>query len=136
MKKIIIAAGICIMANCLAAQNIFRFHVLDSTTHEALAGVTAGITGTTLGGITDANGYGQIENIPNGNQTIIFTYVGYKKLTFVKSFINISDTSAIQIQMVEENTDLEEVVVSSTRSNSRVDDLPQKIEIIGEEDLM
>src|SRR5689334_2838516 len=61
-------------------QNTFKAIVKDKSSSELLFGVTAVVKGTTLAGVSDMNGAVTIENVPNGRQAIVFTYVGLEKL--------------------------------------------------------
>ena len=67
------------------AQNTFKIIVTDSLTHELLIGATAILKGTDKGGSAGRNGEIEIDNIPDGKQTFVFSYIGYKsrELTFI-----------------------------------------------------
>lgn len=53
-------------------------HVLDETTGEHLPFVTIQVKGTNIGTVTDESGHFLLTNLPLGEQTIIFSYVGYE----------------------------------------------------------
>jgi iron complex outermembrane receptor protein len=52
--------------------------IIDKETNEPLIGATVLVAGTTLGGITDLDGKFNIRNVPIGNNTIRFKYIGYE----------------------------------------------------------
>ena len=54
--------------------------------------VSVKIEGTTIGGQTDTQGRFQIENVNEGEQTIKFSYVGYKSKIVT---INVSGETAV-----------------------------------------
>jgi outer membrane receptor for ferrienterochelin and colicins len=119
----------------LNAQNFFRCIVKDSLTGEVLTGVTALVEQTTLGAASDVNGKLVINNISSGNRTIRLSYVGYstRKISLVYPVENPDTIYLIFISPSER--ELEEVSISATRTNSRIEDLPTRIEVIGMEDL-
>ncbi|MDP7568111.1 MAG: carboxypeptidase-like regulatory domain-containing protein, partial [Flavobacteriales bacterium] len=84
MKNIIITLILVALATITNAQNYFKAKVLDSESNEALIGATLILEGTTNGVSTDVNGLATLKNIPNGDQTIIITFIGYddENLTF------------------------------------------------------
>ena len=77
MKKILLLLPALLWAAMVFSQNTFNAILRNKETAEALPGVTAVIKGTTLGGVSDEEGTLIIENIPDGQQTIIFTGVGF-----------------------------------------------------------
>lgn len=118
----------------LKAQTTFKGIVKDSITHEVLFGVAASIENTGNGASSDEAGLIVINTIADGKQRIVFYLIGYKKL--VKSFdFPLSSTIPVVIYLAPEQTDLEEVVVTSTRTNSHIEDLPVKVEVLGQEDM-
>jgi outer membrane receptor protein involved in Fe transport len=136
MKPIFIWLCLLLAGPALYAQNNFSFTVADSATHEPLAGVTVLVENTTNGTVTDLNGAGQLTNLKNGLQTLVFSYVGYNKLTREFSFPLDPGKLPVIINLSSEGTELDEVVISSSRSNSRIEDLAQKVEVLGEEELL
>ncbi len=87
--------------------------VTDKNTGEGLIGVNVYLNGTTLGGVTDRNGYYYFENIPVGGYQIVFSYVGYEKVIYDfnvdrtgKMVINsIMEEDLLQLQAVTINSD-------------------------------
>lgn len=118
----------------LRSQTSFKAIVKDSVSHEILIGVAASIENTITGANSDDTGLITINNIPDGKQKIIFYFIGYKKSVHTFDF-PIQTAGPVIIYLVPEQTDLEEVVVSSTRTNSHIDDLPTKVEVLGQEDM-
>ena len=79
MKNIIITLILVAFATITNAQNYFRVNVLDFETNEALIGATLLLKGTNNGVSTDVDGLATLKNIPNGDQTIVITFIGYEK---------------------------------------------------------
>jgi len=117
------------IASSAISQNIFRARIQDATTKEPLIGATANIEGTSMGSTADINGIVEIVMIPDGSHSIEFRYVGYKTLTLTYVF-PITPIEVLQVSLRQEGTNLEEVVVSTTRSSRSIDDIATRIETI------
>ena len=135
MRIIIIAGCFLLMTLWTNAQNELQFSIKDSISNESIIGAIVKIKNTTNGAATDINGLAIIHTIPDGKQTIEVNYVGYKSKELYFDFPLKNSSIVISILLSAVETDLEEVIVSSTRSNSRIDDLPTKVEVLGQEDM-
>lgn len=134
MKKIIFAIFIC-LSQISYAQSTFKAIVKDSLTNELLIGSSAILKGTTNGSSADLNGKIEIKNIPNGKQTLVFSYIGYKKLELTFIFPLADSLQGKTIFLKSESSNLGEVIVTSTRTNSRIENIPIRIEVIGKEEV-
>lgn len=123
-----------LLSICTQAQNTFKAIIKDSITHESLLGVTVNIENTSKGQTSDVNGMVTINNVPDGTQHFIFYFIGYKKVVLSFNF-PLTSTDPFIIYLTPEQTDLEEITVTSTRTNSHIDDLPTKVEVLGQEDM-
>lgn len=133
MKKMVILLWfIPLFAN---AQNTFKATVKDSLTHEPLVGSNAILKGTTKGSSAGLNGEIEINNIPNGKQTIVFSYIGYENRELTFNFPLNDSLQGQNIYLVPESENLNEVIVTSTRTNSRIEDIPTRIEVIGKDEV-
>lgn len=117
------------------AQNIFKATIKDSLTYETLIGSTAIIKGTANGSSADLNGKIEIKNIPDGKQTIVFGFIGYEKKELAFIFPLADSLRGQIIYLKSEAEEMEEVVVSSTRTNSRIEEIPIRVEVLGGEEL-
>lgn len=134
IKRILITIHFLVLISVVSAQNTFKTIVRDSATHETLIGVSIGILGTPVSATTDDKGIAELQNIPDGKQNIVFYLIGYKKVIATIDF-PASSGGTKTIELAAEGRDLEEVIVSSSRTNSRIDDLPIKVEVLGQEDM-
>jgi TonB-linked SusC/RagA family outer membrane protein len=75
---------------------------------EALIGVTVLTKEGTLGTATDLNGRFSLD-LPDGNQTLIFSYIGYESQE-----VPVAGRSEIQVIMQENITELDEITVVAT----------------------
>ncbi|GAA4310817.1 TonB-dependent receptor [Mucilaginibacter gynuensis] len=80
----------------------------------ALPGVSVLIKGTQTGIVTDINGKYTI-NVPTGNETLVFTFIGY-----VSQEVAVNNRTSINIQLAVENQSLSEVVVVGYGTQKKV----------------
>lgn len=128
---IVIGLFVCTLAY---SQNTFKAIVKDKETSEPLPGASAVIKNTTLGASSDETGLLEIQNIPNGEQTIEFSFVGYEDQSVTLTF-PLSSSEPLEVLLQSEGEELEEIVVSSTRSSRTIADIPTRIEFIAGEEL-
>ncbi|TAD81169.1 MAG: TonB-dependent receptor [Bacteroidetes bacterium] len=115
-------------------QNNFRANIKDAETKAPLIGATVVLQGSTNGATADQNGFVELKNIPNGKQVILFRFIGYAQKTDTLIFPSIqSDTTDVFLNV--ESEEMEEVVVTSTRSSRIISDIPTRIEAISGEEL-
>ena len=123
-----------ILSNTSIAQNTFKAVIKDIDTKEPLPYATAVVISTASGNVTDQNGVIIIQNIPNGEQTIEFSYISYEtkrqKFTFP-----LPDSDTITVFLENATSELGEVVIASTRSNRSIANIPTRIEFIGLEEI-
>ena len=72
---------------------------------EDLPGVTVLVKGTTTGTVTASTGAYSL-NVPNGNATLVFSFIGYSAQE-----IAVANRSTINVKMVIDNKTLDEIVV-------------------------
>ncbi len=134
MKKFIVLLFATFNIINVFGQNIFKAVIKDSETKELLIGSTAVLQGTTNGSSADINGLLEIKNIPDGKQIIVFSYIGYKQRIDTFNF-PLTQTKPIEILLSSGAKEMEEVVVSSTRSSRTIDNIPTRVETISGEEL-
>lgn len=133
MRYTLTVVGVFIYAMVLS-QNTFKATVKDAENGQPLPGATAVVHNTMLGGSADENGVLVITDIPTGRQTLELAYVGYETQTLTLTF-PLSSPDTIPVLMKSSDTELEAVVVSSTRSTRTIADIPTRIEFIAGEEL-
>ena len=134
MKKILFMSFFMTLNLCVFAQNNLNVVIRNSENKDPLIGVTASIKGTSLAATSNENGLIIIENVPDGVQEIHFSYVGFNERIDTLGF-PLKDTSVIEILLKENSEELDEVVISSTRSTRSIQNIPTRIEFIGSEEL-
>lgn len=113
----------------VSAQNIFKARLIDEESREVLVGATCRLKGTSIGSSSDERGMVEIKNVPDGNQLVEFSFVGYKTKEKAFSF-PLRSATIIEINLVPDQTNLGEIVISATRSSRSIDDIPMRIETI------
>jgi iron complex outermembrane receptor protein len=129
MKLIFQMLVLSLLANKVIAQNNLKVIIKDKETTEALSGATIIVKGTSKGAIADITGIVEMPNIPNGQQTIAFSMIGYHTITQNFNFPLQTDSTII-IYLEPESEELEEVKVTATRSSRVINDIPTRIETI------
>ena len=120
--------------NTVFGQNTFKAVIKDSETKEPLIGATAILSGTATGATADINGMITLTNIPNGKQIIEFRYIGYETRKDTFDF-PLTTSNLIEIFLKSNADELDEIVISSTRSSRTIKDIPTRIEFIAGEEL-
>ncbi|RPD38363.1 TonB-dependent receptor [Chitinophaga barathri] len=114
------------------AQHTLTAIIKDAETKEPLAGASALLAGTGKGAVADEHGIVSITGIPAGKQAVVFRFVGYAEKTDTLTF-PFNDTLVVLLE--HEGEEMEEIVISSTRSNRSIDDIPTRVEFIAGEEL-
>ena len=135
MKYILLCLFAGLTLTSASAQNSFKAVVRDSETQAALPGVTAVLEGTTTGGVTNPDGQLEIQNIPDGLQVIVFQVLQYteRKITFIFPLVPNQPVEVLLRPADAEN--IEEVIITTTRSSRTIGNLPTRVEFIGGEEL-
>jgi len=124
-----------VSTSAICGQNQFTAVVEDSASGEPIVGANVLVTGTNLGAMTDIIGKVTIAGIPNGPQTIIFSFIGYKTRALVIDFPLAEATQTIQVTLSQTNIEFEAVTVTTARTSYDLYDAPVRIEVKGEEDI-
>lgn len=117
------------------AQNTFIAFIKDIRSSEALVGSTAVLKGTTNGISAGLDGKVEIKNIPGGNQIIAFSYIGYESEELAFNFPLSDSLQGKTVFLKSKSSELGGIIVTSTRTNSRIEDIPIRVEVIGEEEV-
>lgn len=95
------------------AQNtgVVAGYVKDAKTQEALIGVSVLLEGTTIGAVTDVNGYFKIANVPTKSYNVKASYVGYENLIRYNVVVSSGNTVFVNFELDEQSNSLKEAVV-------------------------
>lgn len=86
-------------------------YVKDIKTQEALIGVSVSLEGTTLGSVTDVEGYYKITGIPTKTYNVKAAYVGYETQIKYNVVLTSGNTEFVNFQLDEKSNTLKEAVV-------------------------
>jgi iron complex outermembrane receptor protein len=100
-----------VTTDIVASKGIIKGTVTDSK-ESPLAGVTVKLDGAiSLNKATDVNGNYSFSNLPAGNYTLTFTFVGFKSVTKTLA-LGEDQQSVINVALTESTNGLDEVVVT------------------------
>ena len=107
-------------------------HVVDKATKEHLPYVSVVIEGTTIGVTTDATGHYLIKNMTPGTYTIEVSAVGYIPTTKSVKVVA-GQTIEIKFELTEDAVTLDQIVVSSNRSETLKREAPSLVSVVDAE---
>ncbi len=120
-------------ASTLTGQNLLRVKVIDEHSRENLVGANVVVLSSLDGSSTDKNGIAELQNLSSGPIDLKVSFIGYRDTTVAVTIPAANNEVTIGLTPLEE--ELDEIVVSSTRTNSRIEDLPLKVEVLGLEEM-
>ena len=122
-----------LLASALNLQALITISgkVTDKATGQPIPGVTIRVDHSLKGATSNARGEFILKNLPDGEQTLRFSAIGYRSehATFAQT------TSNVHISMAEENRQLAQVVVTSTGTHRRMAETPIPVQVITARDL-
>ena len=103
-KKVLLAIQVILIYNLCFAQNQFKAIVDDQQSNDPLIGATLLIKGTLKGTTSDLNGNAILIDIPDGEQTLLVSFVGYDPHELLLSFpMNQTEPEKIALIRIEED---------------------------------
>jgi outer membrane receptor protein involved in Fe transport len=122
------------------AQYTLTVRIRDVRTHEPLAGASVQLSavsvpryGPTRGATAAGPGTLAIYGLYGGQHILQVRSVGYEPQ--VRTLVLPVPGDSVTVFLTQENEELDEVVVSSTRSSRSIRDLPTRVEILNSEEL-
>jgi len=85
--------------------------VLDKESGEPLVGFSVYLDGTTLGSMTDLDGYYVIKKIPPGSYTMIISGIGYNQMKVEALAVTAGDTRSLDFSLEAETVQMDSIVV-------------------------
>lgn len=113
-------------------QEILRGQVLDAQNQTTVPGAHIYI-GNKLVGVSDPQGYFKLGDVSPKNQLAV-TAIGYKRFTHILTKEHL-DGRLFVVKMQSSDIGLDEFVVTATRNEQRISEIPGRIELIGAERL-
>ncbi|RZJ38328.1 MAG: hypothetical protein EOO18_03645 [Chryseobacterium sp.] len=134
MKRIILFLAVLLCAGTVFSQNIYKAQIKDSKTRLPLSGASVRFIELRTGMSSDSTGMVTITGIPDGKAIVIFQFTGYAQRTDTLTF-PMTQTLPAEILLYAEDEELEEVLVSATRSSRTIARIPTRVEVISGEEL-
>ncbi|HUN03788.1 MAG TPA: TonB-dependent receptor, partial [Niabella sp.] len=130
MKKIILLIGFVIVSHIVFGQSASVFRFINISDSSAVPAVSVSEKNKTIG-VADESGFLKIY-LSIGLHTLIFSSTGFNAVT---NKINIPSADTIIITMSPILESLDQVIVSSTRNNQRIENSTLKVEVLGREEM-
>ena len=132
MQKYFFIISAIFIVGIAQAQNNFKAVIKDEQTKEPIVGVTAVVNNTST--ISNDKGLVMFTNIPNGEYVITFSSEGYKSKTETFVFPLLTNDT-LEVFLESETEEIEEVIITSTRSSRTIRNIPTRVEFIAGEEL-
>lgn len=142
MKRFLLSAllAVCLCAGASAADvsvprntdaNLFG-HVIDRDTREHIPYAAVAVRGTSFGTTTDASGHYYLKNLPEGELTLEVQALGYAPQS-ATVMMRRRQTAECNFEVVQSGIDMDEVVVSASRSATLRREAPALVSVLGSE---
>jgi outer membrane receptor for ferrienterochelin and colicins len=118
----------------IAQHRIFAI-VQSAKTNLPLMGVSVFIKDSKLIGTTDKYGEVSFSNESSKIFRITFTEINYVTQTIDFDSNKALQNDTLKVYLIPKDNEMQEVIVTSTRTNSRIEDNPIRIEVIGQEEI-
>ncbi|WP_082116139.1 TonB-dependent receptor [Hymenobacter terrenus] len=121
-----------LLSQAVLAQSL-TVVLTDSLTQSPVIGASVSVPGTGVGAATDVNGRATLAPAPAAGTRLRVEALGYRpQLVAVPA-----DQAQLVLRLAPSAQAIEEeVLVTATRTNSRIEDLSTRVEVIGEEELV
>ncbi|WP_346014355.1 TonB-dependent receptor [Salegentibacter sp. BDJ18] len=134
MIKILFKLAIFLVAFNAVGQNSLEAIIKNAEDKMPLLGANAVVSGTDIGATANIDGEVTLTKIPNGKQTIVFSFVGFASEEITLDFPRATQDT-LEIFLEPGGEEMEEVIIQSTRSRRSIADLPTRVEVISGEEL-
>jgi outer membrane receptor for ferrienterochelin and colicins len=117
-----------LVTTVLRSQEVSLSGYVTKSDSTAIAGATITLTGTTLGTVTSANGHYLIDRIKPGKYTVRVSFIGFE--TVERAIHIASKETHADFSIRESNIDLNEVVITGTKSDKTLKNVPVITQVI------
>jgi outer membrane receptor for ferrienterochelin and colicins len=115
--------------------NALRVLVTDEHEGTPLPGASVVLEGTDLGTATGPDGLATVTGVPDGEHTVVVSFVGYEPARLTLSFPLADPDTPVEIALEEDHDALGEVVVGATRTSRTIAEIPTRVETIAGEEI-
>ena len=124
---------ICPLVNAEGSCYYISGKISDIKSEEPLPLINIGLSGTTKGVVSDNNGEFVLKNISEGTYTLIVSGVGYEKKQ-IELVVN-GNIIGLDIQLNESVLELDQIVVTATRTERTLKNVPVSIQVLSSRSL-
>ncbi|MXV17256.1 TonB-dependent receptor [Hufsiella ginkgonis] len=133
MKRLFLLAAACLVCLAASAQTGLSILVKDSKTQEPLAGATVSLPASGRSVSSGSDGKAVLSGIADGKHLIRVLYLGYETKT---DSVYLPFTGVLDVLLTASaGENLDEVVISTTRSSRTISAIPTRVEVIAGEEL-
>ena len=132
MKKITFVILLITFSLSAFAQFSIKGSIKDSLSGKYLASVNIYLEGLNRGTATNSEGFFEFENISTGNYTLKVTHIGYSEKTIK---LDLTNSNELSILLIPYTIEMPSVVISATRYEKDVKDVPGRIELVTKKDI-
>jgi outer membrane receptor for ferrienterochelin and colicins len=132
LKKATLLVFTLLYTGVIFSQSTFKAIIKDSSNAEAVIGATATLKGTGNGEVSDEKGLLELNDIPDGMQTIVLSLIGYETKEYQLSF-PLASNVPVTLFMHSAAEELDEIIIEGTRSNRSIANTPTRVEVLTEE---
>lgn len=128
-----------LLSGSLLGQYNFTLHITSEDTHTPIAGASVMIKSPVgnspgRGWTSDSAGVVLLGNLGRGSYELRITCLGFSGRE-IKLTLPAINKNILEVTLEKEEEMLGDVIVSSSRTNSRIKDLPIRVEVLGTEDM-
>ena len=124
-----------LLGETVSGQYRVTLHIIGEDTHQPIPGASVTVKGLNKGGISDSAGLVRIGDIGTDNNTFTITCAGYAAREIKIDLGASKATDTVTVTLEPDKETLGDVVVTSSRINGRIRDLPTRVEVLGTEDM-
>jgi outer membrane receptor for ferrienterochelin and colicins len=134
MKHVILSLLLLVFGSKAYSQNTFQAVIKDGATQSVLPGASVTLGETNIGAVSDSQGFVRLNEIPDGKNVFVFRYVGYYERADTLTF-PLPEAKTFEIVLMPVVREMEEVIITTTRSSRSIENIPTRVEFIGGEEL-
>lgn len=118
MRSIILLFGFLFISSLAFSQGIIRGKIINPVNNQPVSFANVLVLNTELGAISDENGLYEITDVPTGLYNVRASFVGFKNKTAFEVQVTLARPVQLDFELVEDASELSEVVVSDEFSRS------------------
>lgn len=135
LRAFIITAALLLVHEACAQTGTISGRVLSSGEEQTpVVGATVRVERTTRGAVADREGFFRIARISPGDYTLDVSSIGFERVDTTVS-LGAGDSLFLVIMLEPDDHETQEVVVTGTRTQRTIDDVPVRVEAVPQEEV-